>query len=201
MWHNLRKYFISGLLAFLPLALTVYLFIWTIWFADGLLGKYIQPLLMKFLGFYIPGLGLIAAVLMIILIGVVATRFFGGRIQMMIDKLALRLPFFKQVYPAFKEIANFFFSRNRLSFRQVVIIEYPRKGIYSFGFLTNESSERLKKLTREDICNVFISSSPSPLTGFVIMVPKKDIIETDLTVEEAAKFVVSGGVVNPNKPV
>ncbi len=197
MWINLRKYFVSGLLVFLPVALTVFLFIWVIGFADGLLGDYIQPYIKEYLGFYIPGLGLLIGVLLIILIGFFATQFIGAKLHGAVEKILLRLPFFKQVYPAFKEIANFFFSQKRLAFKKAVIVEYPSKGIYSFGFLTNESSEKLKSLTGEDLCNVFISSSPSPFTGFTVMVRKKDIIMTEISIEEAAKFIVSGGVVNP----
>lgn len=198
MLSKLRKYFISGLLAFLPLALSVFLFIWVIGFADGILGKYIHPITKEYLGFYIPGLGLILAVLLIILTGFIVTRYFGRKIQEGLEKLFLKLPFFKQVYPAVKEIADFFFSQGKLKkFQQVVLVEYPSKGIYSFGFLTNETCERLNKITGKELCNVFISSSPSPFTGFAVLVAKKDLIMTDVSVEEAAKFIMSGGVVNP----
>lgn len=194
---KLRKYFVSGLLAFLPLALSVFLFIWVIGKADGILGKYIQPILKEYLGFYIPGLGLIVGVVLIILIGFLVTRYFGKKLQGAVERLFLKLPFFKQVYPALKEIADFFFARGKLKFKTVVIVEYPRKGIYSFGFLTNESSDRLNTLTKNELCNVFVPSAPGPVTGFVFMVPKKDIIFTDITVEQAVKFNMSGGVVNP----
>jgi len=109
----------------------------------------------------------------------------------------VKLPFFKQIYPAIKEIAVFLFSRDKLAFKNVVIVEYPRKGLYSFGFLTNESNQRLCKLTNQDLCNVFIPSAPGPITGYVIMVPRKDLIMTDIPIDEAVKFIVSGGVVNP----
>lgn len=197
MWVNLRKYFVSGLLVFLPVALTVFLFIWVISFADGLLGDYIQPLIKHYLGFYIPGLGLLVGVILIILIGFFATQFIGAKLHGAVEKVLLRLPFFKQVYPAFKEIASFFFSQKKLAFKTAVVVQYPSKGIYSIGFLTNESSEKIKDLTGEDLCNVFISSSPSPFTGFAVMMRRKDIIVTDISIEEAAKFIVSGGVVNP----
>lgn len=197
MLAKLRKYFLSGLLAFLPLALTVFLFIWVIGKADGMLGKYLDPLMKEYLGFYIPGLGLILGVVCIMFIGFIVTRYFGRKIQETVEKIFLKLPFFKQVYPALKEIAGFFFARGKLKFKTVVIVEYPRKGIYSFGFLTNESSDQLNKLTKNDLCNVFVPSAPGPLTGFVFMVPKKDIITTDITVEQAVKFNMSGGVVNP----
>ena len=199
MLSKLRKYFFSGLLAFLPLALSVFLFIWVIGFADGLLGKYIDPLMKQHLGFYVPGLGLILGLLCIILIGFIATRYFGRKIQETIEKLFLRLPFFKQVYPAVKEIASFFFSRGKLKFKTVVLFEYPRKGVYSFGFLTSAASLRINSQIKGhgELCNVFLPSAPGPLTGFVMIVPKKDIIFTDITVEEAVRFIMSGGVVNP----
>jgi len=197
MWPHLRKYFISGLLAFLPLALSVYLFVWVITFADGLLGKYLEPLMRGYLGFYIPGLGLILGILLIIVIGFIVTRYFGMKIQQALEKMFLRLPFFKQVYPAVKEIADFFFSRGRLKFKTVVLVEYPRKGIYSFGFLTNESGKRINDCLREDMCNIFIPSAPGPVTGFVLVVPRKEIVFTDITVEEAVRFIMSGGVVSP----
>jgi len=199
MLSKLRKYFFSGLLAFLPLALSVFLFLWVIGFADGLLGKYIDPLMKKHLGFYVPGLGLILGLVCIIIIGFIVTRYFGRKIQEAIEKIFLRLPFFKQVYPAVKEIADFFFARGKLKFKTVVLFEYPRKGIYAFGFLTNTSSQRINDNVKgkDELCNIFLPSAPGPLTGFVMVVPKKDIIFTDITVEEAVRFIMSGGVVNP----
>ena len=95
------------------------------------------------------------------------------------------------------EIANFFFARGKLKFNTVVMVEYPRKGIYSFGFLTSDSNDKINQAARHELCNVFVPSAPGPLTGFVFMVPKKDIIVTDITVEQAVRFIMSGGVVNP----
>ena len=198
MWGKLKKYFLSGLVVFLPTALTVYLFIATLNVADSLLGKYIQPYFIKWFGFYFHGLGIILIVYVLLLIGFFASNFFGKRIYEAFERLLIRVPFFKQVYPAIKEMAMFLFTRDRVSqFKQVVIVEYPRKGIYSFGFLTNESSEKLKELTKQDVFNVFVPSAPGPLTGFVMMIPRKDIIFTDVGVEQAFKFILSGGVVNP----
>ena len=132
------------------------------------------------------------------LIGFITRNLLGRKIHDFFERLVLKLPFFKQVYPALKEMAIFLFSREQLrSFKQVVLIEYPRKGIYSFGFLTNDASQRIQDKVKQELCNIFVPSSPGPLTGFVMMVPKKDIIFTDITIEEAFKFIVSGGVVNP----
>jgi len=198
MWARLKRYFLSGLVVFLPLTLTIYLFIWTINFADGLLGKYIEPVFADQFGFYFRGLSILISVSFIIIIGFFATNYFGRKLYDVFERMLLRLPFFRQVYPAIKEMALFLFSRDKLSFKQVVIIEYPRKGIFCFGFLTNEhTSQKICDQTKHDLCNVFIPSSPSPITGFVMMVPRKEIIISDITVEEAIKFNVSGGVVSP----
>lgn len=198
MFANLRKYFFSGLLAFLPLTLTVFLFIWVIGVANNLLGKHIDPFIARYFGFKIPGLGLIVGIFLIIVTGFFVTRYFGHKLHQAIENIFLKLPFFKQVYPAIKEIAGFFFSDGKLKkFQQVVLFEYPRKGIYSFGFLTNETCEKLNKMVGKELCNVFLSSSPSPITGFTILVPKRDLIMADISVEEAMKFIMSGGVINP----
>lgn len=199
MFTKLRKYFISGLVVFLPAALTVYLFWAGIEFADGLLGKYLEPYLAKNFGFYFHGLSIIVGVYIIILIGFFVTNFLGRKIYDFFERILVRLPFFKQVYPALKEMAIFLFSRDQLkSFKQVVLLEYPRKGIYSFGFLTNDSSPVINELVKKDMCNVFVPSAPGPLTGFVMMVPRKDIVFTNIRIEDAFKVIVSGGVVNPH---
>jgi len=198
MMNRLKKYFIAGLVVFVPMAVTIYSFFLAINFADGLLGKYLEPYFAESFGFYFSGISILVGVYIIIVIGFFVTNFFGQKIYGLVERLFIKLPFFKQVYPAIKEMAIFLFSREQLKqFRQVVIIEYPRKGIYSFGFLTNETSKKITEKVRRDLCNLFIPSSPSPLTGFTVMVPKKDIIFLDITVEEAFKFILSGGVVNP----
>ncbi len=197
MFSKLRKYFFSGLLAFLPLGLSVYLFVWVMNFADGLLGKYIDPVMREYLGFYLPGLGLILGIILIVVMGFLVTRYFGLKMQQAVEKMFLRLPFFKQVYPAVKEIADFFFSRGRLKFKTVVLVEYPRKGVYSFGFLTNENSQRINDHLHDDMCTVFVPSAPGPVTGFIILVARKEIVFTDISVEEAVRFIMSGGVVSP----
>ena len=198
MWNKIKKYFISGVIALLPVVLTWYLLIFLVNLADNLLGQYLQPYFSEQFGFYFRGLSIIVAAYVIVVIGFFASNFFGRKIYEFFERLFVQLPFFKQVYPAIKEMAIFLFVQDRRgSFKSVVIVEYPRKGIYSFGFLTAESSDELNSLTKSDMCNVFMPSSPSPLTGFTIMVPKKDVINTDITVEHAFKFIFSGGVVNP----
>ena len=194
--QKLRQYFFSGLVVFLPVVLTVYLFIFAVNSADSLIGKFLQPYLSER---YFRGLGLLIAMFSILLTGFFVTNYLGKKIFAFFEKLFLKLPFFKQVYPALKEMASFLFSREKLkSFRSVILVEYPRKGVYSLGFLTNETTPLVSNKVGKDLCNVFIPSSPGPITGYVILVPKKDIVSLDISVEEAFKLIVSGGVVNPH---
>jgi len=198
MMNKLRRYFISGLVVFLPIALTIYLLVLAIRFFESVFGSALQPIFKDNFGFYFHGLGIAFGVSLILLIGFFVTNFIGNRIYEFFEKIFIRLPFIKQVYPAIKQMALFLFSHGQSAqFKQVVLIEYPRKGIYSFGFLTNESSLRIREKTQKDLCNVFTPSAPGPLTGFVVMISKKDIIFVDISVEEAFKFILSGGVVNP----
>ncbi len=198
MFSKLRKYFISGLMVFLPMGLTVYFFIMVINYADRLLGKYIEPYFYKNFGFYFRGLGIIILVYLITVVGFLVTNFLGRKIHHFFEKLFLHLPFFKQVYPALKQMAIFLFSHEHInSFKKVVLVEYPRKGIYAFGFLTNEAPDKINKKIGGEVCSVFLPSAPGPLTGYVVFVPKDQIIVTDITIEEAVKVIVSGGVVNP----
>lgn len=197
--NKLRTYFISGLVVFLPLALTTYFFILAINFTDGFLGKYLQPYFYRNFGFYFRGVGILVGIYIIIVTGFFVTNFLGRKVHNLFERLLLRLPFFKQVYPALKEMALFLFSQDRLkTFKQVVLVEYPRKGVYSYGFLTNDTALKICEQTKTELCNVFVPSSPGPLTGFAILVPKKEIIFTEISIEDAFKFIVSGGVVNPN---
>jgi len=200
MLGNIRKYFISGLVVFLPIALTIYLFYLAFVFADNFFVEFFEKLGFSFGDFY--GLSIIIGICIIVLIGFITTNFLGRKIHSFFERIVLKLPFFKQVYPALKEMAVFLFARERLSsFKQVVLVEYPRKGMYAMGFLTNDSSKEICDNTGKELCNVFVPSSPGPLTGFTVLIPKKEIIYMKISIEDAFKFIVSGGVVNPHEQI
>jgi uncharacterized membrane protein len=166
---------------------------------EGFFSKVVEPYFYESFGFYFYGLSIIVGVYLVVLIGFLVTNILGKKVYEFFERMLIRLPFFKQVYPALKEMAMFLFSRDRMNsqFKKVVIIEYPKKDIYSFGFLTNDAALHISEKANKELCNVFIPSSPSPLTGFAVMIPRKNIIVVDITVEEAFKFIMSGGVVNP----
>jgi len=191
--NRLKRYLLTGLIVLLPVVLTAYVFITIFRFADGILGRFIEGLI----GFYIPGIGLILSLVIVLLIGFLTTVLLGRRIFIVIENIFLRFPLVRQIYPSAKQIINFIFSKDRPRFRKVVLIEYPRKGIWSIGFITNETPQKIKTKTGEDLLNVFIPSSPGPITGYIMFVPKKDIIFLDMTVEDGLKLIISGGVVNP----
>lgn len=197
MFKRTKRYFISGLIVFLPLALTMYLLMVTITLADGFLGKYLKPYFLENFGFYVRGISILANILFIIFIGFLTTHFIDKRLYAGVERLLLRLPFFKQVYPAFKELAMFLFSREEMAFTKVVLVEYPRKGVYSIGFLTNDSLRKVNQTLNGEFYNVLIPTIPNPISGFVILVPKNEVVFMDISVEEAVKYIMSAGVVLP----
>ncbi len=197
MFSNIKKYFIAGVLVLLPFLITAYILINLFQFADSILGKFINIYLMKILGFYIPGLGLIIFLIIIFLIGFLTTHFLGKRLYLILDAALRRFPLIRLIYPSIKQIVEFLFATQRQTFKKTVLVEYPKTGIWSMGFITNEGFQEAKDKTKEELLNIFIPSSPGPFTGFYILVPRQEVIILDITVEDAVKLLVSGGLLNP----
>lgn len=196
---KIKKYFITGLLIFLPVTLTIYILVAIFRFFDNILGRFINIYLIRTGGFYVPGLGIILFILLVFFTGFFTTHFFGKRIFPALERFFLfKPPVVRQVYPAIKKIVNLIFSREKNSFKRAVLVEYPRKGIFSIGFVANNGMGEAKNKTRnDDLVNIFIPNSPSPVSGFFIMVPEKDLVYLDISVEKAFEMIVSGGVLNP----
>jgi len=192
-----RRYFFTGLAVLLPIVLTGYIIFAFFNFAENLVGKHINNYLSSNFGFDIPGLGLLLAALIIIIAGFLSTHFFTRKILPIFEGIFLRLPLIRQIYPAVKKIVQFLFSEKRQLFKKVVLIQYPRKGIWSLAFVTNEGIPQASKKIGKEMLNVFVPGTPGPLTGFFILVPKEDVISLDISAEEALKLFVSGGVLNP----
>ena len=182
-----RRYFVTGLATLFPVAMTVFL-VWQIFkFADGLLGH--------LLGFQIPGLGLVVTLLVIFAVGVLSVHFFGRVLFRTIEMWFGRLPIIRKIYPAVKQLADFLFSEGtQAAFRRVVLVQYPRAGAYSLAFVTNEAATQATGKP-ETLLTLLIPNPPSPFTGPIIFVPQDDVIPLDLSVEDAVKLIVSGGVV------
>ena len=186
----LRRYFLTGLATLFPIAITVYVAVAIFNFADGLLGD--------LLGFKLPGLGLIVTLLVILATGVLSTRVLGRVIFPTIETWFTRLPFVKNIFPAVKQLTTFLFSETdrHSAFRRVVLVPYPRPGVYSLAFVTNETRTSATG-SPQTLLTLLIPNPPSPFTGPIIFAPKEDVILLDMSVEDAIKLVVSGGVVAP----
>jgi uncharacterized membrane protein len=193
----IKRYLITGLLVVVPILITVYVLVIAFQFLDGILGRFLSAYLKNLLGFYIPGIGIALIFISIFLVGFLVTRFIGKKIFSGIEGWFSGLPLINKIYPSVKQIVKFILAQKEFGFKKVVLVEYPSKGIWSVGFLTNEQFNKIKNTSGEPLVAVFVPSSPGPLTGYVIFVRKEDTKFVDMTVSDALKIIISGGVVVP----
>lgn len=197
MWKLVSRYFINGLLTLLPLFVTL----WLLWIMFSFLDGFLGPIVTAIVGFPIPGLGLLSAVVLIFLFGAFIT-IFGKRLFGFAERLLHALPLVNTIYSAAKQLRDIVFLQTEtVAFRKVCAVEWPRKGVYSIGFITGKGVHQIQDETGEDLVTVFVPSTPTPATGFAVVVPKKEVIPLELTLDEAIKFVVSGGVLTSPKKV
>lgn len=199
MFGRLKKYFFSGLAVFLPVALTLYVCIWILNFAEGIFGRYLKAFFIQNYDFYVWGLGIVVLVSLVLLTGFIVANYFGRSFHLIAERILLRIPVMGTIYPAFKEISKFLLEERPALAGQVVLIEWPRKGVRTVAFLTNTTDRRISDRIGTDMINVLVPTVPNPLSGFIAIVPREEVIFLDITIEEALKVVVSGGVVNPWK--
>jgi uncharacterized membrane protein len=202
MMATFRKYLIAGLLVWLPLAATVGI----IKLVVDLLDKIILLLPLDYqpeslFGFSIPGLGLIIAIGILVLTGVLAANLLGRELVAFWESILSRIPIVRNIYNAVKQISSTVLTSKGKSFRKVVMAEYPRKGIWSIGFITNENVEVDCKGKNGQMIAVFLPTTPNPTSGFILLFAKEDLIELDMSVEEGFKFIISIGVVVPEGPI
>lgn len=192
----IRRIFITGFVVLFPLVITIYIIVGLFTFADAFLGRYINNILRRYLGFYFPGLGIVLALVIIFLLGLLGI-IFRGRFIKFLESIITRIPLMGHIYPAIRRITDFLVSQRKPTFKRVVLVEYPHKGIYSLGFVTNESSEKLKSKLKGNLFNVFVPFTPSPLTGIFLVVAEEELIFLDMGIDEGLRLIVSGGVLNP----
>lgn len=189
MFRPLRKYFFTGLIVILPFVLTLYLLWFVFDFMDGLIG----PLLKVVFGRSLPGAGFAITILLILGTGVLATNYLGRKFLHFGDRVFTRVPLVRSVYQTLKQVVQAFVGDQKKAFRQVVLVEYPRKGLYSLAFLTNEGIGQ----NGEQMLAVFLPTTPNPTSGFLLFLPEKEVTFLDMSVEDGIKLVVSGGVIKP----
>ena len=195
---KLRRYLVAGVLVWAPLAVTFLLLRIAVNLMDktlAVLPQQYQP--DELLGFHIPGLGVILTFLVLFITGMLAANFVGRYVVGGWESLMDRIPVVRSVYSAAKNFAEIVFSDSSESFKKVLLIEYPRKGLYSLAFQTSSELGEVQGRTGEDIVCCFVPTTPNPTSGIVIMVPRKDLTVLDMDVDEALKMIISLGVVVP----
>ena len=187
---TLRNYFITGVVVLIPIGFTLYLSKILIGISSKLIPKNLNP--NHYLPFDIPGIEILISIFLITIVGGLSLSFFGRRILKLIDDLFKRIPFLRTVYSAIVQMTETF-SKSDNDKKSVVLIEYPRKGVWAVGFATKENKGEMADKTNQRLINVFVPTTPNPTSGFLLMFPIDDVIYLNMTFEEASKFIVSAG--------
>ena len=190
---TLRNYFITGVVVLIPIGFTLYLSKILIGISSNLIPKNLNP--NHYLPFDIPGIEILISILLITIVGGLSLSFFGRRILKLIDDLFKKIPFLRTVYSAIVQMTETF-SKKDDNKKSVVLIEYPRKGVWAVGFATKENTGEMADKTNKKLINVFVPTTPNPTSGFLLMFPIEDVIYLNMSFEEASKFIVSAGTSN-----
>ena len=194
IFTRIRNNFIAGIVVLIPIGITLYLTLVIVKVSSKILPKEINP--NNYLPYDIPGVEIIIALILITLIGWLSLSFIGKKLLNIFDNILNKIPILRTIYSAFAQMLETFTS-NKVSKKNVVLIEYPRKGTWAVGFATNENTGKIKNKIGQEVVNVFVPTTPNPTSGFLLMFPKEDVIYLDITFEQASKFIVSAGSTNP----
>lgn len=200
---RMRQYFLTGILVTAPITITIYITLWFLRFVDTSVAQLVPEKYNPntYLPFSLPGLGLIVAVMFFIMMGWFARNFLGRMIIRSSEYVVDRMPVINTIYNAVKQVFETTMGANSNAFRDVVLFEYPRPNCWSLGFVTGITKGEVQELTDFDVVNVYIPTTPNPTSGFLLFLPKKDLIYLSMSVEDAIKLIVSGGIVTPpDKP-
>ncbi len=194
----MKKYFITGLLVLVPLFITV-------WVISSLIGMMDQSLLLlpenwrpkAQLGLEIPGFGALLTMLIIFVTGLIATNFFGKRLILLWEAILARVPVVKSIYASVKQVSDTLFSDSGNAFRQAVLVQFPRQGAWTIAFVTGKPGGDVANHLPGDYVSVYVPTTPNPTGGYFLMMPRTEVIELDMSVDEALKYIISMGVVAP----
>jgi len=195
-----RKYFITGLLIWIPLVITI-------WVLKLVVDTLDQSLLLlppqwrteSFLGFHVPGLGVILTLVIVFVTGVLATNFLGARLVHLWHEILHRIPVVNSIYSSVKQISDTLFSSSGQAFRKALLVQWPREGMWTIAFLTGMPGGDVVHHLPGDYVSVYVPTTPNPTGGYFVMVPRKDVIELDMSVDAALKYIISMGVVSPGQ--
>ena len=194
-FSRLRNYFIAGIVVLIPIGITVYLTFLIISVSSKILPKEINP--NHYLPYNIPGLEILISLFIITFIGWLSLSFLGRKLLKAFNNILKRIPILRTIYSAIGQMTQTF-TKNDTNKKNVVLIEYPRKGSWAVGFATKDNSGEISTKTNKKLVNVFVPTTPNPTSGFLLMFPKEELIYLDMTFEEASKFIVSAGTSNTN---
>jgi len=195
----MKKYFITGLLIWIPLAITAWVFYLIVSTMDQtlhLLPAFVHP--ENLFGFSIPGMGVILTLVVVFLTGLVTANIIGQRLLRFWEGVLSRIPIVKSVYYSVKQVSDTLFSSSGEAFRKALLIQYPRPGAWTIAFLTGQPGGDVTRYLRGDYVSVYIPTTPNPTSGFFLMLPRADVVELDMSVDEALKYIISMGVVAPS---
>ena len=186
----LRNYFITGVVVLIPIGITLYLTKFFVGISSKIIPENINP--NNYLPYAVPGLEILISVIIITIVGGLSLSFLGKKVLKLIDDLFKRIPFLRTIYSAILQMTETF-SNSKNDKKSVVLIEYPRKGVWAVGFATKENKGEMAQKTNQKLISVFVPTTPNPTSGFILMFPIDDVIYLDMTFEEASKFIVSAG--------
>ena len=190
IFRRIRNYFIAGVVVLIPIGITIYLTIFLISISTKILPKEINP--NHYLPYNVPGVEIITAIILITIIGWLSLSFLGKKLLNLFNSILKRIPILRTIYSAIGQMTETFTKTDKEK-KNVVLVEYPRKGSWAVGFATKENSGDISRKTNKQLVNVFVPTTPNPTSGFLLMFPKEDVIYLDLTFEEASSFIVSAG--------
>ena len=193
IFSRIRNNFIAGIVVLIPIGITLYLTLFLIRVSGKVIPKEINP--NNYLPFNIPGVEIFIALLIITFIGWLSLSFLGKKIIEILNNILKKIPILRTIYSAIGQMTESFTNTDNKQ-KSVVLLEYPRKGVWAVGFATKENTGLIKNKIKEDLINVFVPTTPNPTSGFLLMVPKKDLIFLEVTFEQASKFIVSAGTTN-----
>ncbi|NIA16799.1 MAG: DUF502 domain-containing protein [Planctomycetes bacterium] len=213
---NFKTYFFRGLAALLPTILTIWLLVQFYLFVQNNVSSRLNLLIVKaillvtkayseqfLINFWVKGpgqiTGFVVAFVGICMLGAILASVVGKTLWHIFEKALMRMPVLKKVYPHIKQVTDFFLTREKLAFTRVVAFEYPRKGTWSIGMVTGSGLKKLAQEKKQDFLTIFLPTSPTPFTGYIILVPKEEVIDLNITIEEALRFTISGGVITPTE--
>ena len=194
IFTRIRNYFIAGVVVLIPIGVTFYLTIFLVTISSRILPKEINP--NHYLPYNIPGLEIIISIILITLIGWLSLSFIGRRLLNLFNNILKKIPILRTIYSAIRQMTETFTKTDKDK-KNVVLVEYPRKGSWAVGFATKENTGEISDKVKKDLINVFVPTTPNPTSGFLLMFPKDEVIYLDLTFEQASKFIVSAGTSNP----